>query len=440
MTSSLLSAAFTTPGMEEAAGDRAWLQGMLDFEAALAGALARAGVVPQEAADEIGAACRAERFDPDTLGQAVTGGGNPAIPLVKQLTAAVSPSAAAFVHWGATSQDVIDTGTMRVLQRALALLIDELRAVEAVCARMAREHDDTLMIGRTLLQQALPITFGLKAAGWHGQIVRARRELETVRDACLAAQLGGAVGTLASLGDQGEAVLRYLAEALELREPEMPWHTSRDRVVRVQAALGLTAGAMARVATDTVLMMQTEVGEFTEPAAGGSSTMPHKRNPVRSTLALAAAQRVSGMMSGAFAGLAQQHERAAGPWHAEWQTLFDMLRLTAAAVDHVRHAIDGATVDVQRMRHNLERTRGVVMAEAVMMVLARHIGRDAAHHALGEACTHALETDTSLGEVLKKDRRVSGRVSEEEINAALDPANYLGMANRFVERALRAGG
>lgn len=436
MTNTLLASAFTTPEIEAAVNERAWLQGMLDFESALAWALAEADVMPRAAAEAIAGACDADRFDVQALGAATAAGGNPAIPLVKQLTAQVPESVAGYVHWGATSQDVIDTATMGVVRNALAIIQDELEIVAAQCADLAEQYRSTVMVGRTLLQQALPITFGLKAAGWHAQIDRVRSELDRVRRKAPTVQLGGAVGTLASLEGSGERILRSVAHRLELNEPELPWHTARDRVIRIQSTLGLVAGSMGKIAGDIALMMQTEVGEYSEAAAGGSSTMPHKRNPVASTLALAAAQRVTGMMSGAFASLLQQHERAAGPWHAEWDTLFDMLRLTAAAVRHVRNATDGPTVNTERMRDNLEHTHGVIMAEAAAMRLAPALGKAQAHEILAQACARAMETQRPLAEILKADERVSAHLTPEQIDTALTPEHYLGTTDRFIDRAL----
>lgn len=437
MTAALLSSAFTTPEIEAAIGDRAWLQGMLDFEAALASALAGVGTIPESGAEAIRRACVAEHFDPGALGASTAADGNPAIPVIRRLTDLVDEPARGYVHWGATSQDVIDTATMIVVRDGIAVIDEDLERIEQQSAALAERHRDTVMAGRTLLQQALPITFGLKAAGWHAQVARARDELARARSECPTVQLGGAVGTLASLGADGERVLGDVARRLSLNEPDMPWHTARDRVVRIHAALGLVAGAMGRIGADIALLMQTEVGEYAEAYAGGSSTMPHKRNPVASTLALAAAQRVSTLMSGAFASLVQQHERAVGPWHSEWETLFDCLRLTAAAARHIGKATDDPQVNETRMSENLSRSRGVTMAESAMMLLARHLGRAHAHDILTEASQRALAESRPLSEILIDDPRVSTHLGPEDIHAALAPENYLGTTDRFIDRALR---
>lgn len=439
MNTDLLGSAFSTAAIEPLLDARAWVQAMLDFEAALARAQARVGVIPTEAAAAIAAACQADRIDLAQLRAQTVNGGNPAIPLIKQLTAAVAGEAAGYVHWGATSQDVVDTALMLVVRQATAQLVDELESIEQQCAGLAERHKDTVLAGRTLLQQALPITFGLKAAGWLSQLRRARLELERVRAEALAVQFGGAVGTLASIGDSGLAVLRELAAELALAEPDLPWHSARDRVVRLLSALGLVGGAVGKIALDVALLMQTEVAEAAEPAGpgqGGSSTMPHKRNPVLATLTLAAVRRLHALIPIVYASMLQEHERGIGGWHAEWETVSDALRLTAAALQHVRLLTAGLSVDADRMRRNLELTHGLVMAEAVMMALAPVLGRGPAHAVVEAACRTALAEGASLKDVLGRDAELVEKVGRADFAELFEPANYLGVAGRLVERVL----
>ncbi len=307
--------------MQEAVSDVAWVQAMLDVEAALARAEARCGLIPAEAAEAIAGCCRADRFDVAALGRGAAPSGTPVVPLVRAMTAAVPREAAGYVHWGATSQDVIDTAMMLIARRGLDLLLDDLERVATACAALAERHRATLISARTLLQQALPTTFGLKAAGWLVATLEARDRLAEVRHRRLAVQLGGAAGTLAALEGRGLEVSRELAGELDLPEPALPWHTARARVAELGAALGVAAGTMAKIARDVALMMQTEVGEAFEPAApgrGGSSTLPHKRNPVAAVEVDACFRGVQAQAGLLLAAMVQEHERAAGAWQAEW--------------------------------------------------------------------------------------------------------------------------
>lgn len=439
MNIDLLGDAFSSAEIEPLIDARAWTQAMLDFEAALARAQAKTGVIPAEAAAAITAACRAETLDLERIRAETVKGGNPAIPLVKLLTANVGGEAAGYVHWGATSQDVIDTALMLVVRRATALLVDELKVIERQCAVLAERHKTTVMAGRTLLQQALPVTFGLKAAGWLSQVRRTRLELERLRAEVLTVQFGGAVGTLASLGENGIAVLEALAAEMELAEPDLPWHTARDRVARIISALGLVGGAAGKIALDVALLMQTEVAEVAEPSApgrGGSSTMPHKRNPVLSTLTLAAVRRLHALVPLAYGAMLQEHERAAGAWHSEWETVTDALRLTAAALCHVRLITAGLAVDAERMRRNLDLTHGLLMAEAVMMALAPVLGRGEAHARVEAACREAVAQNVSLRTVLQRDQALVEQFGQEGFDRLFEPESYLGVAGAFVDRAL----
>jgi 3-carboxy-cis,cis-muconate cycloisomerase len=416
--------------------DRAWLQAMLDAERALALAEAAVGAIPSEAAAAIAEACSAGLYDPDRIAIEGRRVGNPAEPLVRALRRRVGGSAAGFVHHGATSQDIVDTAAMLVSGRVLALLLEDVDAVADACARLAREHRDTPMVARTLLQQALPTTFGLKAAGWLVGVVEARRLVSDAQGR-LAVQLGGAAGTLASLGADGPRVLAGMARELGLAEPTLPWHTTRVRVAELGAALVAVSGSLAKIALDIVLLAQTEVGEVAEPRGegqGGSSTLPHKRNPVGSTLTLACARRVqayAGLLGGA---LAQEHERAVGAWHAEWDGLAGALASSGGAASSLRRVLEGLVVRTDRMRENLDLTRGLIMAERVELVLAERLGRSEAKEIVAAAAGRAADRGSRLADELVADARVP--LGEDELASALDPGTYLGSAGAFVDRAL----
>jgi 3-carboxy-cis,cis-muconate cycloisomerase len=443
----LLDPLFTTRAVAEAVSDRAWLQAMLDVEAALATAQARLGIIPPAAAEAITEACDADRFDLDALARASAAAGVPVVPLVRALERAVPEAAASYVHKGATSQDILDSAAMLVAARALAPILDDLDRVASACARLAADHRDTVMAGRTLLQQAVPTTFGLKAAGWLVGVDDARARLAEVRDSRLAAQFGGAAGTLASLDEHGVAVMEALADELGLARPPLPWHTNRVRVAELAAALGTVTGILGKIAADVLLLAQTEVAEVAEPQGpgrGASSAMPHKRNPVGSVLAAACASRAPGLVATLLASMAHEHERAAGAWHAEWESLTDLLRVTGGAAGHVREVLDGLRVDAARMRANLDATAGLLLAEGVTGLLAGPLGRPAARAVVEEACRAAVESGRPLRDVLLDDERVSARLGPDEIDAALDPAAATGAAGQLIERALarhhRAGG
>jgi 3-carboxy-cis,cis-muconate cycloisomerase len=416
--------------LREAVSDRAWVAAMVEAEVALARAEARAGVVPAAAADAIAARCRADLLDPAELAEQGRAVANPAEPLVRALRAQVGGDAASYVHWGATSQDVVDTAAMLVARRALDVVLDELDGIARACARLAEAHRSTPIAGRTLLQHAVPTTFGLKAAGWLVAVLDARRRLVELREERLAAQLGGAAGTLAALGADGVEVLRLYAAELALAEPELPWHTNRTRIAELGAALAVAAGVVGKVALDVALLAQTEVGEVSEEAGGGSSTMPHKRNPARSTLALACARQARAHVAVLTGALAQEHERAIGAWQAEWDALSGALSLTGGAAAAIREALDGLEVDAERMRRNLELTSGAALSERISFLLAERLGKEAAHELLGELS----RKDRPLRDALREDSRVE--LTDSELDAAFDPTTYLGSAEAFVDRAL----
>jgi 3-carboxy-cis,cis-muconate cycloisomerase len=441
-TSALLGTLFGTAEMSAVFDDRSRLQGILDFEAALASAEASSGVIPADAAPVIAEACDAGLYDLASLGRATAKAGNPAIPIVKALTHEVerrNAKAAHFVHWGATSQDAIDTGLVLQIAHALPLLDSDLDRLEACLARLAEQHATTLMVGRTLLQHAVPITFGLKAAGWLSAVIRARRRLGEAGQRARVLQFGGAAGTLASLGSRGLEVAARLAEEFHLELPDLPWHGHRDRLADLAAALGLAAGVLGKIARDLSLMMQTEVSEAFEPeeaGKGGSSAMPQKRNPVACTVALAAATRVPGLVATLLAAMPHEHERGLGGWHAEWETLPEIFALVAGAARRMAESCDGLEVDAARLRENLDRTRGLVMAEAVTLALAEEVGLLEAHALVGAASRRASAEGRRFIDVLKEEPAVAQRIAAGDLDRITDPERYLGEASRFIARVL----
>jgi 3-carboxy-cis,cis-muconate cycloisomerase len=422
-----------------AVDDRAWLQAMLDVEAALARAQARAGLLPATHADAIAAACQADRYDIAAVATAAAGGGNPVIPLVRALTAAVPGPAAGDVHRGATSQDILDSAAMLVAHRALGPLLDDIGAASDATARLATEHRHTLIAARTLLQQALPTTFGLKAAGWMVGLDECADRLAAVRETRLAVQLGGAAGTLASLGPDGATVLGRLAAELGLAEPVLPWHTDRTRVAELAGALGETAGVAGKIARDVVLLAQTEVSEARETGErGGSSTLPHKHNPVAAVSTVACAAAAPGLVGTLMSVMPAEHERAAGGWQAEWRPLTELLRSVGSAATWLRDCLERLEVAPNRMRANLDLTGGLLLAERLATALAPALGRLAAHDLVAEAAAKAEASGRALAEVLREDAAVRDRLTAADLDRLLDPADYLGSADAFVDRALAA--
>ncbi len=437
---------FTTERMREIFSDHGRVQAMLDFEAALARAQANAGVIPGAAAAAIEAQCRAELFDVETLAAAATHAGNSAIPLVKALTALVAATdtqAARHVHWGATSQDAMDTGLVLQIRSALNAIDADLERLSVALARLARTHASTALAGRTWLQQGPPVTLGLKVAGFLSAIERHRERLAELRSRVLTLQFGGAVGTLAALGEHGLDVATALGAELNLTVPDVPWHTQRDRIAEVATTLGLLVGTLGKLARDVSLLMQTEVGEASEPSAagrGGSSTMPHKRNPVGSAVILAAATRVPALVSVMLSAMVQEHERGLGGWHAEWETLPDICTLTAGALAQAIAIVEGLQLDPARMAANLNLTHGLILAEAVAMALGEKLGKAQAHALVEEASAEAVSARRPLGDVLAADARVAARLSARDLERLLEPRNYLGLAKQLIERALAARG
>jgi 3-carboxy-cis,cis-muconate cycloisomerase len=435
----LFSELFIPPALSDAVSERAWIEAMLQAEAALAQAEARVGVIPSTAAEQIAACCLIDRFDPAAIVVEARSVGNPVEPLARALRAMVPGESARYVHFGATSQDILDTASMLMARQALTIIERDLASLADRLAALAETHRATLMVSRTLLQHAVPITFGLKAARWLSGVTRARAGLHRLHAECLAAQLGGAAGTSAALGDAGIAVLTEYARLLRLAAPELPWHTERSRLLEIAAALGLVAGAVDKIALDVTLLAQTEVQEVSEGGAGpqgGSSTMPHKRNPVGSVLARACAREAQPNIDLLMRTMGQEHERATGAWHAEWAALTAALAFTGGAVSWAGEVMSHLEIYPERMRENLDATHGLVMAERVTFLLTERMDRDTAHAAIRAASGRAAEEGISLRTVLMADHQVRRHLSAEEIDRALDPTTYLGSTSAFIERAL----
>ena len=438
----LLDGLFTTPAMALVFSARGCIQGLLDFEAALARAEAVSGIIPRTAAELIASECRADLFDVDAISQDAAVAGNLAIPVVRMLTDLVGKrdsEAARWVHWGATSQDAIDTGLVLQLRAALDLLDADLERLSAALATLAERHRHTVQLGRTWLQPGPPITFGLKAAGWLSAIERQRERMIALPARVLFIQFGGAVGTLAALSTQGLAVATGLGLELGLAVPDLPWHTHRDCIAEAGAVLGLLAGSLGKMARDLSLLMQADLAEAFEPRApgrGGSSTMPHKQNPVGAAVILSAAARVPGLVSTLLSAMPQEHERGLGGWHAEWETLPEICRLTAGALKHAVNVCEGIEVDAERMRANLDATGGIVLAEPVALALARHMDRSAAHSLVEKACRRATAEKKPLRKALDDDPDVTRRLTPEELDKLCDPSRYLGLADEWIDRAL----
>jgi len=435
----LREAMFTTPEMSAIFSGSAFVQRMLQFEAALARAEAREGLIPQDAANAIAAKCRVDLFDVPALNTEAAGAGTLAIPLVRMLTELVERESRKFVHWGATSQDAIDTAMVLQIRDGLGILIDRLIAIGTASAVFAERHRHTPMAGRTLLQHAVPITFGLKAARWVALTTRLVGRLRELREHALAVQLGGAAGTLAALGSKGTRVMELVAQELDLLVPDLPWHTERDRIAEIAAGLGVMVSAMAKIATDIALLTQTEVSEVAgspAPSAGRSSTMPQKRNPVEATAAIACARVAIGILPALLAAGSYEHERAVGGWQAEWHAIPELFRSASGAVMWAHRAVSTMEADAARMRANLDLTRGLIMAEALTMALAPHLGRSEAYRIVQDVCDRAMQTKATVREVAAEDARIRNILAGDKLTEVLDVSKYLGSADAFIDRAL----
>jgi 3-carboxy-cis,cis-muconate cycloisomerase len=443
----LTGALFVDPEMAEILSDRRWLEAMLDFEAALARAEAEVGVIPKEAAEIIASCCEADLYDIAEIGRRTTLAGNPAIPLVAMLTDKVrekDATAAEFVHYGATSQDVIDTGLSVITGDALHRIRNRVQEASTKLAALVIRHRSTPAPGRTLLQHALPIPFGLKCALWLDALIECEKEI-AVR-ANIRFQFGGAAGTLASLGANGKAASEKMAQSgHQFERPDrqhrgfatrkVPWHTSRSDVQFIATSLGILASTLGKIARDIALLMQTEVAEVFEPSApgkGGSSTLPHKRNPVHTTAIIAIAHRTPGLVATMLSAGMQEHERGVGGWHAEWDTMRDLLALTGAAALHMQTLLEGLEVDTDRMRQNLEMTNGLIMAERLTFALAPSLGKTKAKSFMEAACKRAVAEKRHLKLVLEE----TPEAAALDLDALFDPTTYLGASDVFIDRIL----
>jgi 3-carboxy-cis,cis-muconate cycloisomerase len=440
---SLFSGLFAHGEVAAEVSDRALVLAMVEFEVALLRALAVLDLAPAGAADELATAVEAGALDLDLaeLGRATGEQGTPVPGLLRALRRQLSDGTSAHLHKGATSQDVVDTAMMLVTRRALDRLLADLSAAADACAELVARYRGAIEPGRTLLQQALPLTFGLKAAGWLNAIDDVVAELTTLRDRELALQFGGAVGTLASLGDRGLDVAAELADQLGLPAPALSWHTIRLRPARIAAALGAALGVMGKIGRDVVLLAQTEVAEVSERGGegrGGSSTMPHKRNPVGAIGLVACAHRGPGLVATMLGAMMQEHERGAGSWQAEWETLPALLRLTGSAAATLKELLGGLEVDLEKMRDDMEITGALVMSESVAAALAPALGRAGSQEVVEKAARRSIDDGRAFRDVLLELPSVTGSLSPDELDAALDPGSYLGATAQLIDRTLAA--
>jgi len=437
-----LELTFADEACADALSDAKLLAAMASFEAALARASAHAGLVPEAAAETIGRVCAAARFDPGALARAARRAGTLAIPFVKQLTeqvAAVSPEAARQVHFGATSQDVIDTALVLCLQPAAARILSLASRLGEAAAGLARRHSQTPAMARTLLQSALPVPFGLKAATWLSMLARSAERFRDAADETRVLQFGGAAGSLSAFGGKAGAVERALAAALGLRVPDTAWHSSRDRFARLGAEAAILGGGAGKIGRDISLLTQPEIGEVSEPSGkdrGGSSSLPHKRNPAGSLLALEAAQRLPGLAATLLTQLTPEHERGLGQWQSQWLTLRELLCATASGLAAVGEVLEGLQVNVVAMRANLERSRGLVFSEAVAIRLSHRLGKAAAHALTEKLCANALDQGKTLLEAMRADPEVARAIPAEEMPALFEPENCFGASAQMIERVL----
>ncbi|RPH30693.1 3-carboxy-cis,cis-muconate cycloisomerase [Buttiauxella warmboldiae] len=422
--------------------DEKTLQGMLDFEAALAQACAQCGVIPESAVELIASQCQAHKLDAQALSQAAAGAGNLAIPLVKQLTARVKlqdEQAARYVHWGATSQDAIDTGLILQLRAAFSASEELIEKLISALTGQVQRHQHSVMPGRTWMQHALPITFGLKLAGTLDALLRWQQRLYEIKPRVLVLQFGGAAGTLASLKDQGIPVARALAKQLQLHQADTPWHSQRDRLLEAAGWFAGVSCTLGKFAGDFSLLMQTEVSEVGEPIAegrGGSSTMPHKRNPVSCAAVLTATTGIPGLMATLYASQNQQHERALGGWQAEWETLPQLITLAGGVMQTSWELLNGMQVNTARMRANLDITHGLIMAESVTLALAQFIGKQEAHRLVEQLCHRALDKNQPLAALLAETPQVTRYLCLKEIETLLDPQHATGSNDVFINQVL----
>jgi len=431
---------FTTPAMRHVWSDENRVQKYLDFEAALARAQARLGIIPKNAAAEIVRHCEAKQIDMAKLKEATEKIGYPVLPVVQQLVALCKDGLGEWSHWGATTQDITDTATIMQIREALDLIENEIDGIRDALATLAKKYRDTPMAGRSNLQQAVPITFGYKMATLLGAYERHKQRLDELRPRVLVGEFGGAAGTLSSLGKDGLKVQTELMKELKLGQPDISWHTVRDRIAEVGCFLGLVTGTCGKIAFDMKLLMQTEVEEVYEPfhqGRGSSSTMPQKRNPISSVYITAQTAMVKQLAAALLEAMVEDHERATGPWEIEWIALPEIFMLSAGALAQTRFVVEGLQVNEKRMRDNIGITKGLLMSEAVMMGLGAAIGRNRAHDVVYDICREVVKTGRPLVDLLAEDKEISKHASREQLEKMVDPTNYLGVAGEMVDRVLK---
>jgi 3-carboxy-cis,cis-muconate cycloisomerase len=430
---------FTTEAMRNVFSDENRVQKYLDIEAALARAQARLGIIPQDAANEIASHCRAEKFDMAKLKAQTEKIGYPVLPVVQQLVALCKNSLGEWCHWGATTQDITDTATILQIRDALDLLEQDMVVIADALAALAKQHRDTPMVGRSNLQQAVPITFGYKMATVLGGFERHRERLAQMRPRILVGEFGGAAGTLSSLGKDGLKVQAELMKELKLGQPDISWHTVRDRIAEAGCFLGLVTGTCGKIALDVKLMMQTEVDEAYEPfheGRGSSSTMPQKRNPISSVYITAQTAMVRQLVAALLEAQIEDHERSTGPWQIEWIAVPEIFLLSAGALAQTRFLVGGLQINEQKMRENLGITKGLIMSEAVMMGLGPHLGRNRAHDLVYDICRDVVKTGRPLLDLLCENKEITRHLDRAALAKLTDPTNYLGVAGEMVDRVL----
>jgi 3-carboxy-cis,cis-muconate cycloisomerase len=434
---------FGTAEMRAVFADEALVGRYIEAEVALARAQARLGVVPKEAAQAIEAAAKSIRIDFDKLRAETEIVGYPILPLVHQLSEAAG-EAGRYVHWGATTQDIMDTANVLQIRAALEIVARDLREVRDILAAMAKKYRDTPMAGRTHLQQALPVTFGYKAAVWLSSIDRHIERVDQALPRILLGEFSGAAGTLASVGEGGLEIQKLFCEELGLHQPSITWHVARDGIAEAVTLLGLITGTLGKIATDVMLLSSSEFGEVSEPfvpGRGASSTMPQKRNAISSELMLAAAKAVRQHVATMLDGMIHDLERATGPWHLEWVSLPESFLLTASSLANAKFMLAGLVVHEKRMLENLDLTRGLIVAEAVMMAAAPKLGRQHAHDVVYDACRKAIEGGGQLADILAEVPEITEALGgKDAIRRHCDPANYLGLCGPMVDRVLSMSG
>ena len=437
--SALFGDTFSNPAMRAIFSDERRIQYYLDIEGALARVQARLGIIPQEAAEEINRHCRVEQIDMARLKAQIDVIGHPILPTVQQLVKLCSGGLGEWCHWGTTTQDIMDTAVILQVRDALNLVEEEMTAISSSLASLAERYRDTPMAGRTKTQQAVPISFGLKMAILLATFMRHRARLEELRTRVLVGQFAGAAGTLASLGKDGLRVQKALMIELGLGQPEIGWHTMRDRFAEIGCFLGLLTGTLGKIAADVNLMAQTEVQEVSEsftPGRGSSSTMPQKRNPVSSSYILSCTAVVRQQVAALLDAMVAEHERSNGPWEIEWIVLPEIFLLSSGALAHTRSLIAGLQVDPARMRKNLELTGGMIVAEAVMMGLGPYLGRQRAHDLVYEICRAAVASGRPLLDLLAENPEISKHCDRSTLAKLTDPANYLGVTGEMIDDVL----